>query len=466
MENKLKEMLKIIERINEKTFFLINNIFFCKSNKSINIFDNELGFNRAVLLINDYVFNFEINKGNVEFIINNFLQNQSLFTTTIKSLNSFCQESIDQFSNTNFIVQNWFSKIKDETWNSRLLVLINETVIFFNGIFEKLDEIINNNSDYDIFIEEWKKRNTKKIDINLFIKCFNNIQNKIGALYIDSLLFCKHFYNDWVKHFDNILQPYDLEIEAEKLITLSLKKYEILPISKLKIQKEFNLDNYFSELLFNEAVLLYKVKPLSEEDLLLELKRKFNDIYFFIKNFKINTQKDLLKFTLICIDKVLEFQIKKHEGYKYFWWDSKYNLTTKKEEDYQPYIKNLLDFPLGLCGVSIIPEPESASGKIDFLIKYTKPNNEIFSIAVEVKNAHHLEIEKKIKTQLPEYLKSENAYGVYLVFWFQQNTKYPNINNLFEAIKNNKPKDFEIEVKIIDCTKPISPSKILKYLEL
>ena len=58
----------------------------------------------------------------------------------------------------------------------------------------------------------------------------------------------------------------------------------------------------------------------------------------------------------------------------------------------------------------------------------------------------------------------KSKQGIYLVLWFKNKEydkpNYESIEELENAITTKIPKEYSIKVKIIDCNKPISPSKI------
>ena len=71
-----------------------------------------------------------------------------------------------------------------------------------------------------------------------------------------------------------------------------------------------------------------------------------------------------------------------------------------------------------------------------------------------------------IKTQLPLYMKSAGTdAGIYLVIWlkneqFKEPRKYNSEEELLQLLeKNNQAPDF-IMIKLLNCTRKISPSKI------
>jgi len=65
-------------------------------------------------------------------------------------------------------------------------------------------------------------------------------------------------------------------------------------------------------------------------------------------------------------------------------------------------------------------------------------------------------------------MKGEKTdYGIYLVLWFKSlgrfslPNKYDSIESLKYEILEMKPKEKQIEIIIIDCSIPTSPSKIV-----
>jgi internalin A len=160
----------------------------------------------------------------------------------------------------------------------------------------------------------------------------------------------------------------------------------------------------------------------------------------------------------------LEHNIMHKDGYMYLWRDQECAKKPKQETKIQSYITNFLDDSCESKGIQVSREVKISGGSIDILFSYTTRENTIAKTCIEIKKSDHADVETAIKTQLPTYLDGlRSKHGIYLVLWFKnekfEHPNHKNIQELEEAIKNNIPTGYNIEVKIINCNKPIAPSK-------
>lgn len=181
---------------------------------------------------------------------------------------------------------------------------------------------------------------------------------------------------------------------------------------------------------------------------------------------KIETEKTLKEFVFRCVDLFVKHNIENHSGYKYLWKnDQSGNQIPCREPETQPYIFSHLKAIFDFMGIQISREVESSNGEVDFLVSFTNNQNKLLKVCVELKLAHATNVEKGLTKQLPAYLKGERCkHGIYLVLWYKCNifdkpAKYKTLielENQLNRINANK----YISNLIIDCTKPISPSKL------
>lgn len=117
-------------------------------------------------------------------------------------------------------------------------------------------------------------------------------------------------------------------------------------------------------------------------------------------------------------------------------------------------------------GIQLSREVRQANGSVDLFFSCTNSNHQVLKVCLEIKKAHHSDVESAISTQLPAYMASEQTdAGIYLVLWlkhqkFDLPKKYANIAVLQQALKKNNPDNSSIMVLILDCTKPLSPSTL------
>jgi hypothetical protein len=198
----------------------------------------------------------------------------------------------------------------------------------------------------------------------------------------------------------------------------------------------------------------------------VNLSDAFIDVRDLMLETKIETEKSLKEFVFRCVDLFVKHNIENHGGYKYLWKnDQNGDQIPCREPETQPYILSHLKAIFDFMGIQISREVESSNGEVDFLISFTNSQNKLLKLCVELKLAHAANVEKGLTKQLPAYLKGERCkYGVYLVLWYKCNlfdrpTKYKTLNEL-ESQLNHINGNKKISNLIIDCTKPISPSKL------
>lgn len=181
---------------------------------------------------------------------------------------------------------------------------------------------------------------------------------------------------------------------------------------------------------------------------------------------KIESEKNLKEFIYRCIDLFVKHNIENHGGYKYLWKKNDEGVTIPcREPESQPYIFSHLRSIFDFMGIQISREVESSNGEIDFLVTYTNSSNKLLRVCVELKLAQAAKVEEGLTKQLPAYLKGERCkYGIYIVLWykgasFSKPSKYSTITVLEERLKSINANN-NISSLIIDCSKPISPSKL------
>jgi hypothetical protein len=198
---------------------------------------------------------------------------------------------------------------------------------------------------------------------------------------------------------------------------------------------------------------------------MVKVRNLINDVQ--VSNFSdhLETNEDLKEFILNLLNDVLQHEVSYKGGHLNFWRD-KGCKKPKNEVEIHPYLCNTLDNYCKTKGINLSREVKEANGNVDIEFSYTNRDNRILKVCVEVKKAHHPRIETAIATQLPAYMESARTQsGIYLVIWFKNDSfkqpiKYNSLNELQEAIeKNNRDKN-NISVKIINCCRDISPSKI------
>ena len=197
----------------------------------------------------------------------------------------------------------------------------------------------------------------------------------------------------------------------------------------------------------------------------LNLNDSFLPLSELMQQSNIVSDKALSNFLRSLINIVLKNNIELHSNYKYFWKKDKDSIKPQSEPEMQPLIMGQLRAICDYMGIQISREVESANGEIDFLCSFTY-NNHVLKTCIELKNAHSPKYELGLTKQLPAYLKSERTkYGIYLILWykgddFSKPTSFDSKEALQTYLEQKRPKGFKVEVIIIDCSKPVVPSKM------
>ena len=173
-----------------------------------------------------------------------------------------------------------------------------------------------------------------------------------------------------------------------------------------------------------------------------------------------STTTELLSFVSSLVTTQLEHYIRKQGGYKNFWRDEQCT-DDKKETEIQQYVLAILDPACRQKSIKIHREVFAADGSVDMTFTYLD-----LDVCMEIKKAQHPDVDKAMSKQLVAYMQAERTTaGIYLVLWYKSDggislpSKYTSTQNLRDYLKSTLPVGYTIESHVIDCTKPISPSK-------
>ena len=258
----------------------------------------------------------------------------------------------------------------------------------------------------------------------------------------------------------NLLSPYiELNIKDISINLFSNYIYRVMEKSTSNLLNQriysFTNPNSFSE---SAGKFIEQLNTCNMSSSLI-------DIRTLLSSTIIKSEKNLAEFVFRLFDVVVKNSIELHGHYADMWKDAG---TPKLEAQLQPSIFNLIRYIFNYMGISIVRETIAASGQIDFLVSKTINNNELINVAVELKLARYSDIsniENGINAQLPVYMKALKCnYGVFVVLWFkndvfQKPANYHSVTELEAHIKTIKSNPRIMEM-VIDCTKPISPSKL------
>ena len=211
---------------------------------------------------------------------------------------------------------------------------------------------------------------------------------------------------------------------------------------------------------FRQACIRYsdEISALYRHDEQVSLKA-------LMENSVIRTNESLRDFIYKVLKLTVKEYVERHSCWDYLWeGDPK---RPRPETHVHPFINSHLRAALEMKGVRVSRETPMANGAVDFFCSFTTPRGDVLKVCIEVKNAHSAGLESGIAKQLPAYMGAEQTgHGIYLVFWYKSldwpnPAEFKSIDELTVKLETVKPKeDYCIDVMVVNCTKPLSPSKI------
>lgn len=174
-----------------------------------------------------------------------------------------------------------------------------------------------------------------------------------------------------------------------------------------------------------------------------------------IKGF--NSTEELHDFLVAMVRDQLEYQIRFTKGFKHFWKKKDQMMIQKKENQFYPYIKSILEPACQLRDIHICHENIVSNGRIDLTFSHRE-----LKVCMEIKKAHYKDTLEAINHHFTEYLYNQATdHGIYLILWYQsEEYKQPrNYHSLDEMkadfdIENN---NYQYQIMGIDCSKPHCP---------
>jgi len=319
------------------------------------------------------------------------------------------------------------------------------------------------------------------------------LSDAIGNLNNSSVvhLTLDEFYHPDFDIIDNKIHPINTELEDAKRGGKYYPHKDLILEKILELYNEgkspFNIDikkinsniisNYLVTHLSKENTRIHhKLFTITNFNSYFNAKNKFNtnlnklyfdediyDIREFLFETKIGDKKAFLEFCFHLLVITLKKSIEYGGLHKAFWEGGSEGKFPIAEPQAQPIIFNHLRFIAELKGIRLSRETIASDGSLDFHFSYNK-NDILMNVCVELKNAHHGNIEHGIKTQLPLYIRDVgNREGVFLVLWyksesFRKPTKFRDISELVACLQENIPGGYRIKPLVIDCTNKVSPS--------
>jgi hypothetical protein len=145
---------------------------------------------------------------------------------------------------------------------------------------------------------------------------------------------------------------------------------------------------------------------------------------------QISDERELKNVVLSVINDVLVFHIQDRHWIDAFWDSSRtykhagkeirIPKAPKRETAIQPTLHVILEICLSPLGIHVVRESDEGVGTLDFRCLYTTNDSTPLSVGIEFKLAHHKELRKGIRSQLPAYLRAiRSKHGIFAVMWFK-----------------------------------------------
>lgn len=323
----------------------------------------------------------------------------------------------------------------------------------------------------------------------------DSIGNVSESTRIDIVI--NHFYHPDFELIENNIVPIDLGREEAKRggrysphkdqileFLWELQQNEKFPFQIKNLNSEF-ISNYLVSYLGNgDKLLHHKLFTITNFNSYFEAKNKFinnlnahymsediPEIRSYILDTKINSKKSFADFCYRLLEITLKKSIEFGGLNSAFWEDRDKKNSPILEPKAQSIIYNQIRFLAEIKGIKISREVVASNGSLDFHFSYTK-NDILMNVCVELKNAHHENLEHGLTTQLPLYIKDIGSReGIFLVLWYKSErfTKpsvFDDIKELEDFLLKKSPKKYRIKSLIIDCSPKISPSLKLSKTRL
>jgi hypothetical protein len=187
------------------------------------------------------------------------------------------------------------------------------------------------------------------------------------------------------------------------------------------------------------------------------------DIKEFILDTKIYSRSAFLEFCYKLLEVSLKKSIEFGGLHSAFWKKDGDVSKPVLERAAQTIIYNNIRYLAEMKGVRVHREAMASDGSVDFHFSYTK-NDKRMEVCVELKNAHHANIDHGINTQLPLYINDVGGReGIFLVLWhkteeFDKPAKFSSAAEMEEYLNEINPTGYSIKSLVIDCTPKLSPS--------
>lgn len=169
-----------------------------------------------------------------------------------------------------------------------------------------------------------------------------------------------------------------------------------------------------------------------------------------------NSIEELHDFLVAMVRDQLEYHIHFSKGFKHFWKKDDQQMIQKKENQFYPYIKSILEPACHARGIQICHENILANGRIDITFSYNGLN-----VCMEIKKAHYEDTMEAINNHFTQYLYDKlSNHGIYLILWyktdlFQEPRNYHTLEEM-KADINIENNNYQYQIMGIDFSKPHS----------
>ena len=185
-----------------------------------------------------------------------------------------------------------------------------------------------------------------------------------------------------------------------------------------------------SKTAYKDAIEDYYLEGFDQQELASSINHLLSLAQF--KPDKITDESSLLDVVTVAVDDVLKHHIENRRWVDAFWDGArtivhegnkiKVPRKPKNETRIQPTLHVILDMALTPLGITVIRESDEGVGSLDFRCLFTSQKGVPLSVAIEFKLAHHKEVRKGIRSQLPAYLKAiRSKSGIFSIMWFKDN---------------------------------------------
>ncbi len=188
----------------------------------------------------------------------------------------------------------------------------------------------------------------------------------------------------------------------------------------------------------------------------------FADVRAVVHDAFISTESTLRTVARRMVECTFKRAVEQRGIWKRFWEGGR----PISEPDAQPLVVSHMADVFAIKGIHLSREEVLANGELDFHCSFTARDGRLLKTCIEMKNAHHGHLFAGIERQLPAYMLAERSRdGIFLVLWykdadFAEPRAHQSVASLRKCLEERVPPGLRIDVVIVDCTKPQTPSTL------